>query len=110
MSPPRTLGAGAAMGLVALQFAALAVLASGFLRGAPGLPGIALVAAGALLGLWAIGVNRPGNFNVRPVPRPGATLVTTGPYRFVRHPMYSSLLLAGLGGVAAAPSFDIVAA
>lgn len=59
------------------------------------------IAAGALLGLWALSVNRPGNFNFRPEPKADGRLVTHGPYRWVRHPMYAGLLLisAGLGGI-----------
>jgi protein-S-isoprenylcysteine O-methyltransferase Ste14 len=52
--------------------------------------------AGVALGLWAISANRPGNFNIRPIPREGAALVRHGPYRFIRHPMYSAVLLCGL--------------
>lgn len=97
MHPPRPwLGPG----LVGLQFALLAVLG---LLAAPGLAaghlsrGVALTAAaGAALGLWALACNRPGNFNIRPVPRSGGQLVRHGPYRWIRHPMYSALLLAGL--------------
>ncbi len=60
-----------------------------------------LMAAGAALALWVFAHNRPGNFNIRPEPKSGARLVTTGPYRFVRHPMYVALLLATAGLVAA---------
>ena len=34
-----------------------------------------------------------GSFTVRPQPRAGGELVTSGPFRFVRHPIYLSLLL-----------------
>jgi protein-S-isoprenylcysteine O-methyltransferase Ste14 len=51
----------------------------------------------ASLGVWALTANRPGNFSVFPTPRKGARLVTGGPYRHVRHPMYLAVLLAALG-------------
>lgn len=52
-----------------------------------------LLAMAVVLGLWALGHNRWGNFNIRPELRAGARLVTGGPYRWVRHPMYVSVLL-----------------
>ena len=51
---------------------------------------------GILLGLWAVWVMRIGNFNVTPTVRTGAKLVEGGPYRYIRHPMYASLLLVTL--------------
>ena len=86
--------------LVGLQFALLAWLgvkaAAGLYAGR--LPADAVVAAAAAvaLGLWALSANRPGNFNIRPVPRAGGHLVQHGPYRWIRHPMYSAVLLAGV--------------
>lgn len=56
-----------------------------------------LLASSGLLALWALVANRPGNFNIRPTPRHGGTLVTGGPYRWIRHPMYTSVLLAAAG-------------
>lgn len=56
------------------------------------------------LALWVFTHNPPGNFNIRPEPRRGARLVTRGPYRWVRHPMYVALLLAMAGIVAEAPN------
>ncbi|MBX3635206.1 MAG: hypothetical protein KF683_07450 [Rubrivivax sp.] len=86
--------------LVALQFALLGLLAW---QAAPALGALAwpadavvFASAAAALGLWALSANRPGNFNIHPAPRPGGTLVQHGPYRWIRHPMYSTLLLAGL--------------
>ena len=51
---------------------------------------------GILLGLWAVLVMRIGNFNVTPTVLAGAKLVERGPYRFIRHPMYTALLLVTL--------------
>jgi protein-S-isoprenylcysteine O-methyltransferase Ste14 len=59
----------------------------------------AVLAAGIALGVWAVMSNRPGNFNIRPVPKPGGALVTAGPYAWIRHPMYSAILLMALAGV-----------
>ena len=87
--------------LVTLQFALLAALAlpwgAAGLRGWATIPAVVSIAAGIAVGLWALGANRAGNFNVRPEPRVGARLVTTGPYRFVRHPMYLAVLLVAAG-------------
>ena len=62
---------------------------------------LGLIVAGIALGTWALFANRPGNFNFRPEPREGGVLITHGPYRWIRHPMYLGLLLvsAGLGGI-----------
>jgi protein-S-isoprenylcysteine O-methyltransferase Ste14 len=80
--------------LVALQFGLIAILA---VRAFPWRFGPAfalLLAAGIAVGAWALSANRPGNFNIRPEPREGGRLVTGGPYRWVRHPMYLAVLLA----------------
>jgi protein-S-isoprenylcysteine O-methyltransferase Ste14 len=86
--------------LVVLQLALLAWLA---LKGVAGLragrlpvDAVLVAAAAVALGLWALSANRPGNFNIRPQPRAGGQLVQHGPYRWIRHPMYSALLLAGV--------------
>jgi protein-S-isoprenylcysteine O-methyltransferase Ste14 len=88
--------------LVALQFGlmALVVVLAGpaFLRGAAPAGAWAVGWCGVVLGLWALSANRPGNFNIRPLPKPGGQLVQAGPYRWIRHPMYTSILLAALAG------------
>lgn len=52
------------------------------------------------LGLWAVLVMGIGSFSIVPEVKPEASLVTRGPYRFLRHPMYSSLLCASAALVA----------
>ncbi|MBS1551877.1 MAG: isoprenylcysteine carboxylmethyltransferase family protein [Bacteroidetes bacterium] len=48
-----------------------------------------------LFGLWAMFVHR-FRFNALPVLRDDSSLKTSGPYRFVRHPMYTSLIFITL--------------
>ena len=62
-----------------------------------------LLATALVLGVWTLGFNRWGNFNVRPELRTGARLVTGGPYRWIRHPMYVSVLLGAAALVVADP-------
>ena len=79
--------------LVALQFLLTGALAlAGPLRGLP--PGFwAGAGAAALLGGWAVAGMRRSRLRIRPEVAPGATLVTGGPYRWIRHPMYTAVLL-----------------
>lgn len=83
----------AALVLVGLQFALIVWLIWPLTAQIWSPPALALAGAAVTLGLWTLAHNRPGNFNIRPQAKAGARLVTAGPYRFVRHPMYSALLL-----------------
>lgn len=53
----------------------------------------AAAVSGGLLGAWALLSHPRGNFNIRPTPRAGGRLVSHGPYRWIRHPMYSCVAL-----------------
>lgn len=90
--------------LVMVQFALIAFLAwyGGF--DSAWFPNLFL-AAGLVLGLWAI-LAMHFRFNIIPDVRVGQTLITAGPYRFVRHPMYTAVLLVTLSFVLERP--DIV--
>ena len=83
-------------GLVAIQLLALGSIAlTGPLFAAH--PALLLMeGAAGLLGLWAIGTMGIGNFNVTPDVKRSARLVTNGPYRLIRHPMYTALLAGAL--------------
>lgn len=91
---------------VVLQFGLLALLGWRDLAApsAISVQGVPLLAASGLLALWALAANRPGNFNIRPTPRHGGTLITSGPCRWIRHPMYTSVILAA--AAAAWKSFE----
>jgi protein-S-isoprenylcysteine O-methyltransferase Ste14 len=81
---------------VVAQFALMAAIAASWLvpprfpDGPLDIAGIALAIAGAALALWAY---RALGAAFTPFPQPRGGIVTTGPYRFLRHPMY-------VGGIA----------
>jgi len=59
--------------------------------------GFILIGASTLLALWAIATMRLANFSVLPEPVKHGKLITAGPYRFIRHPMYTAVVCACLG-------------
>ncbi|WP_052746104.1 methyltransferase family protein [Sulfurovum lithotrophicum] len=65
---------------------------------------ILVFSIGAVVGLWALTHNRLGNFNIEPELRENCELVTTGIYRWIRHPMYASVTLMMLGVALMDPS------
>lgn len=94
-------------GYVALQVVFLAIILLGP-REVPGLPrftgllawastglGLMLGVFGGIVALWGlVGLGR--NLTALPHPKDDAQLVTDGPYRLVRHPIYSGLILVSL--------------
>ena len=90
------------------QLILLALLAFTLVRGrshgplALSVGGWALVALGLAIALASARAMR-GSFTPWPAPRPDGKLHTSGPFRLVRHPVYSGLLVAGLGVVLVRP-------
>ena len=84
--------------LVGLQFSAIAIIAWPFIDQADGrLLWLLISLSGVFVGLYTLVHNRFGNFGIYPEPIDNACLITSGPYRWIRHPMYASLLLFMLG-------------
>jgi len=85
--------------LVGLQLAALVAVVLPAGADAWHAIGYLPIAAAGWLGVWTLAHNRPGNFGIFPEPRSNSRLVTTGPYAWVRHPMYLAVLLFAGGFV-----------
>lgn len=56
-----------------------------------------LVIAGIALGASALLAMRRSRFRISPEPHAEAALITSGPYVFIRHPMYAALLILTFG-------------
>jgi protein-S-isoprenylcysteine O-methyltransferase Ste14 len=67
----------------------------------PGLPlpalGVALVVAGFVPPLWAAALFRRERTEINPTSAANRKLVTDGPFRFTRNPMYFGLVIVTLG-------------
>ncbi len=55
--------------------------------------GLLIQITGIFLGIWAIWSMRSSRLNIAPCVRKGSNLIQNGPYRYLRHPMYLSILL-----------------
>ena len=90
--------------LVFLQFSIIGLmvlLSKGFFSS---ILGVAIFIVGAIVGLWALTHNQLGNFNIQPKLREGSKLITTGIYAWVRHPMYTSVIVMMLGFLVSTPT------
>ena len=92
-----------------------AVHFSTFMNGAVQVVGIILCAAGIMFAMWAR-VHLGRNWSGSPQMKENHELVTSGPYRFVRHPIYTGIMLglfgsglaAGLGWFIAFIIFSVI--
>jgi protein-S-isoprenylcysteine O-methyltransferase len=66
-----------------------------------------LVVLGILFAIWAR-INLGRNWSSTPSIKENHKLVTSGPYRFVRHPIYTGILLAAFGTALTGTSFGII--
>lgn len=90
--------------LVAVQFGCLIALAlTGTIIARTTLL-LAVEIAALALAAWAILTVSVRNVNVTPDVRHGSRLVREGPYRWIRHPMYASILLGALALVLETPT------
>ena len=67
--------------------------------------GVSIISIGILIGLLAIKAHKSGNFNIRPDIKDNCSLVTSGIYAYVRHPMYLSVLVMMFGFVVIYPYY-----
>ena len=82
--------------LAQLAAVAMAIIPSSE-RDQAGLHWLLVAAVGIALGVYTLIHNRLGNFSIYPQPLDHARLITSGPYRYSRHPMYLALVVMMVG-------------
>jgi protein-S-isoprenylcysteine O-methyltransferase Ste14 len=83
--------------LVTLQFTLIVLLLFTTATYRVSVISIVLLAASVLLVAWAIIAMRQSKFRISPVPATVAVLITNGPYKYIRHPMYTAIVLGAAG-------------
>ena len=59
--------------------------------------GLIIFCIGFIVGVIALKAHPKNNFNIRPDIKENCTLITNGIYSYIRHPMYLSVILMGIG-------------
>ena len=61
---------------------------------------LVLQLVGLFLSLWSVWIMKLGKFNIQPELKTNAVLVSSGPYKMIRNPMYSGIIIFFGAGVA----------
>lgn len=83
--------------LVLLQFIFIYLLGTSITFENISLLAFAFIFLSILLLAWSIMTMRKSRLNILPDPHTNAILISNGPYRFIRHPMYTAILLGSSG-------------
>jgi protein-S-isoprenylcysteine O-methyltransferase Ste14 len=79
--------------LIFIQFAAIAILLVSDSVFIDNLILLIIQISGLFLGIWALYVMGRGNINIPPDLKENIKLTQKGPYKVIRHPMYSAIIL-----------------
>ena len=90
--------------LVLLQFVFITFLFLEHGFRTPSILALLIFLIGGGFGLYTLKCNTISNFNIIPEIKENAALITTGAYRYIRHPMYFSVLVMMLGVVVSKPT------
>lgn len=83
--------------LVALQFILIGLLLWGTPKYNFSIGAVAFIFMAIFLILWAIIVMRKSKLRISPIPAADALLITEGPYKYIRHPMYTAIFMGVTG-------------
>lgn len=90
--------------LVSLQLIFITILIINHGLYTPSILALLTFLIGSAFGIYALKHNTLNNFNISPEIKENASLITTGAYRYIRHPMYFSLFVMMLGVVVSKPT------
>lgn len=83
--------------LVLIQFSCIGFLLFGCRVDNIGVASLIIIGLSIVLVFWSIFTMKKSKLRIFPEPSLDATLITQGPYQFIRHPMYTSVLLGSFG-------------
>jgi protein-S-isoprenylcysteine O-methyltransferase Ste14 len=83
--------------LVLIQFSSIGWLVQSAYPFNLNITGLILASVAIVLGSWSLWVMRISKIRILPMPHVEAALITSGPYRLLRHPMYTAVLLFTAG-------------
>lgn len=83
--------------LIILQFLMIGWLIIGFSENRFSFIAIVLITLAFVLIIWAVVAMRKSYLSVFPEPTKASALITNGPYRFIRHPMYTAVIIGCAG-------------
>ncbi|MBI9034720.1 MAG: isoprenylcysteine carboxylmethyltransferase family protein [Bacteroidales bacterium] len=78
--------------LVILQFGFIILIAVTAPWIAISIPTLAIEFIGLFIGFWAVQAMGWRQVSIKPLVREGGQLITNGPYKYIRHPMYTAVL------------------
>lgn len=90
--------------LVTLQFIFIAILVLNHGLYTPNNFALLIFFLGGGFGLYTVKHNPLSNFNITPEIKENASLITTGVCRYIKHPMYFSVLVMMFGVVVSEPA------
>lgn len=65
--------------------------------------GMPIMLLSLLLGIWSIIAMSKSRLNIMPEPLKDAHLITSGPYKLIRHPMYTAVVSFAVGALLTNP-------
>lgn len=83
--------------LVGIQFLFIFLLLGGSLFNKLSVLSFTAIIISLLLAFWAIITMQKSKLRILPQPAADAVLITAGPYRLIRHPMYTAIVLGSTG-------------
>jgi protein-S-isoprenylcysteine O-methyltransferase Ste14 len=83
--------------LVIIQFSCIGFLLFGSRSNKIGIAASIIIGLSIVLASWSIFTMQKSKLIIFPEPSANAILITSGPYQYIRHPMYTSVLLCCLG-------------
>ena len=90
--------------LVSLQFIFITILITNHGLHMPSSFALFIFLIGGGFGFYTLKCNTLSNFNIIPEIKENASLITTGAYRYIRHPMYFSVIVMMFGVVVSKPT------